>query len=110
MLLEGDALHVMSAGPGRLYIYSGGQTKRLTAREESAGILEGRPVQSRSSLDPRDLLLLGTEPAFSASAIAKIKAILGEDANAKPAILADVLTAPAARAGTGAAAIAIRIE
>lgn len=110
VLGEGE-LHVMSVGPGRVYIQRSGRPKRLTARdEESGGILRARPAVCTTPLEPGDLVLAGSVTAFSMSSIAKAMSVLDQDADTAPAVLASLLTEPAAKAGVGAAAVVLRVR
>lgn len=110
MLAEGQ-LHVMSAGPGRVYIQRAGKPKRLTARDEtSAGLLRARPTVCSTPVEPGDLVLAGSVTAFSTSSIAKAISVLGSDPETPPSVLASLLTEPAAKAGVGAAAVVLRVR
>lgn len=110
LLLADGHLHVMSAGPGRVYIQRAGRPKRLTGREESqGGLLRARPSVCSAPLEPGDLVLAGSATAFSMSAIAKAMSVLSAAPDTPPAVLASLLTEPATKAGVGAAAIVLRI-
>src|SRR5690606_26809540 len=77
ILLEDADLHVMSAGPGRVYLRRSGSPERLTSRDESeAGLLKARPLVCRTAIEPGDLLMAGSTTAFSMSAIAKTTSVL----------------------------------
>ena len=110
-LVLGDGhLHAMSVGPGRVYLQRGGRPKRLTAREDAeGGLLRARPSICSAPVDPGDLVLAGSVTAFSMSSIAKAMSVLGEDPGTSPAVLASLLTEPAAKAGVGAAAVVVRV-
>lgn len=110
-LLLGDGmLHVMSAGPGRVYVQRDGKPKRLTARDEQkGGLLKARPSICSTPVEPGDLILAGSVTAFSVSSIARAVSVLSEDPKTAPAVLGNLLTEPAGRAGAGAAAIVLRI-
>lgn len=110
MLADGH-LHVMSVGPGRVYVQRSGKPKRLTAREEgNAGILRARPSVCATPIEPGDLVLAGSVTAFSMSSIAKAMSVLSADPDTAPAVLASLLTEPAAKAGVGAAAVVLRVR
>jgi hypothetical protein len=110
VLAEGQ-LHVMSIGPGRVYVQRDGRPKRLTSREESScGILRARPSVCATPLEPGDLVLAGSVTAFSTTSVAKAMSVLSADPTAAPAVLASLLTEPAAKAGVGAAAVVLRVS
>ena len=112
LLFDAGQLHVMSVGPGRVYVQRDGQPKRLTARddEEKAGLLRARPSVCSTEVSPGDLVLAGSLTAFSMSSIAKAMSVLSEDPKTQPAVLASLLTEPAAKAGVGAAAAVVRVR
>lgn len=111
LLLTEDALHVMSAGPGRVYVQREGRPKRLTARDEQkGGLLKARPAICSTPLEPGDLVLAGSVTAFSVSSIARAVSVLAEDPKTAPSVLGSLLTEPAGRAGVGAAAVVLRMR
>lgn len=111
LLLAETHLHVMSVGPGRVYVQRAGRPQRLTAREESnIGILRARPSMCATPVEPGDLVLAGSVTAFSMSSIAKAMSVLTADPDTSPAVLASLLTEPAAKAGVGAAAVVLRVR
>lgn len=111
ILLSDGELHVMSAGPGRVYVQRAGRPKRLTAREEErGGLLRARPAICSTPVQPGDLVLAGSVTAFSMSSIAKAISVLAEDPNTAPAVIGSLLTEPGQRAGVGAAALVLRIH
>ena len=110
MLADGQ-LHVMSVGPGRVYIQRAGRPKRLTSRDDvKGGLLRARPSVCSTPLEPGDLVLAGSVTAFSMASIAKAMSVLSADPDTAPAILASLLTEPAAKAGVGAAAVVLRVR
>lgn len=110
LLLEHGALHVVAAGAGRVYVQRAGTPKRLTPREDAlTGILEAEATRASLPLEPGDLVLAGTVSAFSIRAVARLASVLEADPRAAPSVLVDVLVEPAALAGVGAAAAAIRV-
>lgn len=111
VLLEAGTLHVIAAGASRVYVQRGAQAHRLTPREEpTGGLLSTPPTRSTLALEPGDLVLAGSVSAFSVRGISRLSAVLDEDPNATPAVLVSVLTEPAALAGLGAAALALRVS
>jgi hypothetical protein len=55
VILSEGQLHVMSVGPGRVYLHRGARPKRLTARdEERAGLLHARPSICSTPVEPGD--------------------------------------------------------
>jgi hypothetical protein len=110
LILDHGELHVACAGPGRVYLHRRGDPKRLTPREdEPEGLMRARPALCREMLEPGDVILAGTVSAFSMRAIGKLASVLESDPKAPTAVLASLLTEPAAKAGLGAAAIALRV-
>jgi hypothetical protein len=110
-LLAGDELDVVSAGPVRAYLHRKGRPQRLTPRDEPDGGLLRSPVgHCRLSLESGDLLMIGSESAFSMRAISQVLAVLTADPKTPPAVLASLLTEPAGRARVGGAAIVVRVE
>ncbi len=110
LILAEGFVHVMSAGPGRVYVQRDGRPKRLTARDEQrGGLLKSRPAICSTPIEPGDLVLAGSVTAFSMSSIGKAIGVLVEDPNAAPSVLGNLLTEPAARAGVGAAAVVLRV-
>ncbi|MGE0787718.1 MAG: hypothetical protein AB7S26_18730 [Sandaracinaceae bacterium] len=107
---DAGQLHVMSVGPGRVYLQRDGRPKRLTARDdERGGLLRVRPSICATPVEPGDLVLAGSITAFSMSAIAKAVSVLNEDPRTAPSILGGLLTEPAQKAGVGAAAVVLRV-
>lgn len=111
LFLTNGVLHVMSAGPGRVYVQRSGRPKRLTARDEQrGGLLKARPSICSTPVEPGDLVLAGSVTAFSMSSIAKAVSVLNEAPQTPPSTLGSLLTEPAGRAGVGAAAVVLRIR
>jgi hypothetical protein len=110
-LLDHGELHVVSAGPIRAYLHRKGKPQRLTPREEPAGgVLRSAVSHCNLSLEPGDLVMMGSVSAFSMRAISQVVTILTADPKTSPAVIASVLTDPAGQAGVGAAAIVLRME
>jgi hypothetical protein len=110
LMLDGPQLHVLCAGAGRVYVHRGAVPERLTPRDEpQGGLLFAEATRAQTRLEPGDLVLAGSASAFSVRGVARIAAVLEEDPRATPSVLASVLTEPAAQAGLGAAALALRV-
>lgn len=110
LLVERGELHVVSAGPIRVYLQRAGKPQRLTPREEPpGGILRSRVAHCGAPLEPGDLVLAGSATAFSVKAIAQVVTVLTQDPRTAPAVIASLLTEPAGQAGAGAAAAVVRI-
>ena len=110
LLVDAGTLHVLSAGASRVYVQRGGTPQRLTPREDPRdGLLFAEATRSSMALEPGDLILAGSVSAFSVRGVARLAAVLEEDLRASPSVLVSVLTEPAALAGVGAAAIALRV-
>lgn len=106
---DGD-LHVVSAGPCRVYLHRSGKPQRLTSRDEPKdGALVARITQCSTPLEPGDLVMAGSVTAFSMRSIAQVVTVLQDDPRTEPPILASLLTEPAAQAGVGAAAVVLRM-
>jgi hypothetical protein len=110
-LIEGGDLHVVSAGPVRAYLHRRGKPQRLTPREEPAGgVLRAAISHCHVSLEPSDLVMMGSVSAFSMRAISQVVTVLQSDPKTAPSVVASVLTDPAGQAGVGAAAVVMRVE
>ncbi len=110
VLVEDGDLHVVSAGPCRVYLHRSGKPQRLTPRDEPReGALRARVTQCSTPLEPGDLVMAGSVSAFSMRSIAQVVTVLQDDPRTEPPILASLLTEPAAQAGVGASAIVLRI-
>lgn len=111
LLVDHAELHVVSVGPGRVYLHRRGRPQRLTPRDDPPGaLLRGTPVRCSVPIEPNDIVLAGSVSAFSARAIGTLASVLEADPHAAPPVLATLLTEPAARAGVGAAAVALRVR
>jgi hypothetical protein len=110
VLFDAGELHVVSAGPARVYLHRSGKPQRLTPREETAsGVLRARLAHCSAMLEPGDLVMAGSATAFSVKSIAQVVSVLQQDSRTPPAVLASLLTDPADQAGMGAAAIVMRV-
>lgn len=111
VLLDQQDLHVVSVGPGRVYVHRRGTPHRLTPREDPTdGLLRGAPASCSYPIEPDDIVLAGSVSAFSVRAIGKLASVLEADSRTPVSVLATLLTEPASRAGVGAVAIAARIR
>lgn len=111
LLVEHGELHVVSAGPVRAYLHRKGKPQRLTPREEPAGgVLRAAVSHCNLSLEPGDLVMMGSVSAFSMRSISQVVSVLQSDPKTSPSVIASVLTDPAGQAGVGAAAIVLRAE
>jgi hypothetical protein len=111
LLVDSGTLHVLCAGAGRVYVQRAGAPQRLTPRDDPRdGLLFAEATRSSLALEPGDLVLAGSVSAFSVRGVARLAAVLEEDPRATPSVLVSVLTEPAALAGVGAAAVALRVE
>lgn len=111
LFLDHGDLHVISVGPGRVYVHRRGTPHRLTPRDDPTdGLLRGSPSCCSYPIEPGDVILAGSVSAFSAKAIGKLASVLEADPGTPPAVLATLLTEPASRAGVGAVAVAARTK
>lgn len=111
LVLEHGDLHVVSCGPGRVYLHRGGQARRLTMRDDMPdGLLRASPTRASTPLEPGDLVLAGSSSAFSQAAITKVSMVLEQDRTTPPSVIATLLTEPASQAGVGAAALVLRVR
>lgn len=111
VILEHGELHVVSAGSIRAYLHRKGKPQRLTPREEPAGgVLRSAVSHCSVTLEPNDLVMMGSVSAFSMRAISQVITVLGADPKTAPSVIASVLTDPAGQAGVGAAAAVLRVE
>lgn len=105
-----DELHVVSAGPCRVYLHRSGKPQRLTPRDEAEeGALRARMTQCSTAVEPGDLVMAGSVTAFSVRSIAQAVTVLQDDPRAEPPVLASLLVEPAGRAGVGAVAVVARV-
>jgi hypothetical protein len=110
LTIEDGELHVLSVGPGRVYLQRTGRPRRLTSREEPVGgLLHARPSQCSIPVERGDLLLAGSLTAFSMSSIAKAVSVLHGAPQTPPGVVAQLLTEPAGKAGVGAVAAVLRV-
>ena len=109
--VQGDELHVLAAGPGRVYLHRGdGRPERLSPREAAAeGLLRGTPAWCSQPLLPGDLIMTGSLSAFSKDAVHQVGEVLRKDPQIPPRMVTNLLTEPAQKSGTGAVALAIRV-
>jgi hypothetical protein len=108
-LVDGAELYVHRGGPPRAYLHRRGKTDRITPRDDPPpGLLGGAAWEGSIVLDPGDLVLVGSTTAFSTRSVGKVAAVLAQDPNAPPSVIATLLTEPADRAGAGAAAVVLR--
>jgi hypothetical protein len=108
---SGDGLEIVGAGDVRTYVHRGGETERLTPRERpSDALLRGTPFRSRTELHPGDVVLAGSETAFSQVSIRRVASVLGDAPETPAPVLADLLAEPAAQAGVGAVAVVLRVR
>lgn len=111
LIVEHGELHVVSAGPIRAYLHRKGKPQRLTPREEPAGgVLRSAVSHCHVTLEPGDLVMMGSVSAFSMRAISQVVSVLSSDPKTAPSVIASVLTDPAGQAGVGAAAAVVRVE
>ncbi len=102
-------LYVVNVGRGRVYLHRGGRPERLTSRDDAVGGLLASAAQfCERPLKSRDLVLFGSETAFSTTAIGRVATVLQDDPLSPTSVLASLLTEPAFKAGQGAAAGAVR--
>lgn len=111
MAFEGNQVHVLSVGPGRIYRHRRGQPERLTSRDTGTdGVLRGRSHAAVHSVDPKDLVIAGSASAFSTRSVGRVAAALESNPETKPAVLVSLLIEPPRRAGLGASALALRLR
>lgn len=111
VMLLGEHLHVINAGTGRVYVHREGAPKRLTNRDEApVGLLRASPVHSSQLVSSGDLIIAGTETAFSTTAVEKLASTLEAAPQVSPTVVTNLLVDPARQAGRGAAAAALRVH
>lgn len=104
-------VRVSCSGNCRVYVHRGNRPQRITTRDVAAGgLLNSETLHYEHSIEPGDLILAGSESAFSTAAVSRVAAVIQDDANTSSAVLASLLTEPARKAGVGAVAVAIRIR
>ncbi|MCA9603677.1 MAG: hypothetical protein R3A78_06475 [Polyangiales bacterium] len=111
VVLNDGHVHAINAGTSRIYVHRQHEPKRLTPRtDETAGLLRTTPTHASEAVAPGDLVLLGTQSAFSVRAIGKLASLLDVTPNATPDAITKLLVEPAESAGVGAAAVALRVH
>lgn len=108
LAFDHTSAHVIVAGSVRAYLHQGRQPQRMSPREQSEGMLEGQPLKTSAPINAGDLILAGSESAFSTRAVGRVAAVLQTDPKTPPSVLATLLTDPARKAGVGAAAVVLR--
>ncbi len=110
--VDGDHMQILSAGEGRVYLQRVGQSaERLTSRDEThGGILTEDAIHVAAVVAPGDLLLIGSESAFSRKSIDAIAATLEATPQSATAVLAGILADPAAQSGAGGVATVLRVR
>lgn len=103
-------LFVATAGPARVYVATRGRAQRVSTREESEeGVVRTSGSVAAVRSEPDMLVLLGSVSAFSVRAVKQVTGLLVTEPSTSGAALVSLLTEPAAHAGVGAAALAIRV-
>lgn len=112
VLLHHGGMHYIGAGAARAYLHRAGKPTRLTPRDADAnkGLLRGEAFHGSAPVQPGDLVMMGSDSAFSAASVGRVANVLQEDPSAPPSIVASLLTEPARKAGVGAAAVVLRIR
>ncbi|MEM9074638.1 MAG: hypothetical protein AAGE52_39450 [Myxococcota bacterium] len=109
LALDGASIHVVCAGNVRAYVFRGRQSQRITPRvDHESGLLDGRIATASEPLNGGDLVMAGSASAFSTRAVGRVSAVLQGDPQTPPAVIANLLTDPARKAGVGAAAVVLR--
>lgn len=104
-----DKIVALTAGPMRVYLAGTAAPKRLSPREADKGILEGSSNVSEATIARGDIVLAGSEDAFSVRGVARLGKVIGDNPKTRAQVLASLLTEPARDAGVAAVAAAIRI-
>ena len=108
--LENSKVHVLSAGPARLYIRHPTTTRRLTPREERAeGMLKAGPAWSAEHAERGALLFGGTHTAFLESAKDSVAQLIDTRGALEPKTVVSTLNAQAVAKGLGVASFALRL-
>jgi hypothetical protein len=108
--LEGPQVHVVSAGPLRVYLHQQRGSRRLGPDTESAaGVLKGVSSWSSERVRPGDLLFAGSLTACSPSAVAELDSALASEHAPAPHEIVTLLNRTPAANGTAALAVAMRV-
>jgi hypothetical protein len=108
---DGECLHVLCCGPGRVYVRHGQRMRRLAPREDRAeGLLKATPAWCVEAVEPGDLVIAGSISACGDASLAALREHLSHDDTIDPITIVETLNADAVSRRTGAAAIAIHIE
>ena len=113
LLIVGIADHQVTAltvGPVRVYVAGSMAPQRLSPRGANKGLLEGSPNIALSEVGRGDIVLAGSEDAFSVRGVARVGSVIGDNPKTRSEVIASLLTEPARDAGVAAVAAAIRIS
>jgi hypothetical protein len=108
--VEGTKLHVLSAGPARVYIRHPTMTRRLTPKEERAeGMLKAGPAWCAEQAEVGALLFGGAHTAFLDSSRDTVARLMDARVPPDPRSVVAALNAQAVEKGLGVAAFAMRL-
>jgi hypothetical protein len=104
-------LHVLSCGPGRVFVRHRQRMRRLTPREDLAeGLLRATPAWCVEPVEPGDLVFAGSLSACSEASLQSLSQRLSQQPEATPEEVVALLNTDAAQLQIGAGALAMRIE
>lgn len=108
--MQAARLDVVSVGPCRAYLRRGGETRRLTPKDDlAAGLLGGSAAFCNEELHEGDLLLGGSRGGFVEASLSALSQLLGGQPHASAQQVVDTLNTPAVSAGLGVATFALRL-
>jgi hypothetical protein len=103
-------LDVVSVGPCRAYLRRGGDTRRLTPKDDLArGLLGGSAAFCSEQLHEGDLLLGGSRGGFVEASLAALGQLLTASPHASAQEVVATLNTPAVSARLGVATFALRL-
>lgn len=109
--VEDNQVHCVQVGQGRVYLCKRNEVPdRLTTRiTDGQGLLRGEPLLCSKAVKEGDMLVCGTETAFTQRSVAKFVQATSNDPKVPPRTLTQLLIQPAALSGQGAAAVVLRM-
>jgi hypothetical protein len=108
LALDGDVLHLLTAGALRAYVHRQRNLRRLSAQAPvTDGVLKAEPIWCAEPIEQGDLVLAGSASLFHDENLERVRAACATDRLVAPSKVTALLTD--ADAGHGAVAAAFRV-